>query len=107
MATKIDNEALQVEILNFLDKNGKIEDSANFKFEGKNIDQLVFLGALNSLTSKDMVTYKQIENEKWNVTAEGNEIVETGSHEAKVFNAIPEGEEGISIADLNVSILFN
>lgn len=54
MATKIDNEALQVEILNFLDKNGKIEDSANFKFEGKNIDQLVFLGALNSLTSKDV-----------------------------------------------------
>jgi len=54
MATKIDNEALQVEILNFLDKNGKIDDSTNFKFEGKNIDQLVFLGALNSLTSKDV-----------------------------------------------------
>jgi len=104
MATKIDNEALQVEILNFLDKNGKIDDSTNFKFEGKNIDQLVFLGALNSLTSKDMVTYKQIENEKWNVTDEGNEIVETGSHEAKVFNAIPEGEEGISIADLNAKV---
>jgi len=104
MATKIDNEALQVEILNFLDKNGRIEDSTNFKFEGKNVDQLVFLGALNSLTSKDMVTYKQIENEKWNVTAEGNEIVETGSHEAKVFNAIPEGEEGISIADLNAKV---
>jgi len=51
-----------------------------------------------------MITYKQIENEKWNVTAEGNEIVETGSHEAKVFNAIPEGEEGITIADLTVGI---
>jgi len=104
MATKIDNEALQIEILNFLDKNGKIEDSANFQFEGKNIDQLVFLGALNSLTSKEMVNYKQIENEKWNVTAEGNEIVETGSHEAKVFNAIPEGDEGISIADLTAKV---
>jgi len=54
MATKIDNGALQIEILNFLDKNGKIEDSSNFKFEGKNVDQLVFLGALNSLTSKDV-----------------------------------------------------
>jgi phenylalanyl-tRNA synthetase alpha chain len=104
MATKIDNGALQIEILNFLDKNGKIEDSSNFKFEGKNVDQLVFLGALNSLTSKDMVIYKQIENEKWNVTDEGNEIVETGSHEAKVFNAIPEGEEGISIAELNAKV---
>jgi len=55
MATKIDNEALQIAILNFLDKNGKIEDSANFQFEGKNIDQLVFLGALNSLNSKDVI----------------------------------------------------
>jgi len=56
------------------------------------------------INQKKMITYKQIENEKWNVTAEGNEIVETGSHEAKVFNAIPEGEEGITIADLTVGI---
>ena len=64
MATKIDNEALQIEILNFLEKNGKIEDSANFQFEGKNIDQLVFLGALNSLTSKEVCNIFNIYHNK-------------------------------------------
>ena len=49
-----------------------------------------------------MVDYDIISVEKWTLTNEGKEIVETGSHEARVFNAIPEGAEGIKIDEMMV-----
>jgi phenylalanyl-tRNA synthetase alpha chain len=50
-----------------------------------------------------MVEYKSIEREVWTLTEEGQELAESGSHEARVFDAIPAGEEGITIPDLQVS----
>jgi phenylalanyl-tRNA synthetase alpha chain len=53
-----------------------------------------------------MVDYEAINLESFVLKEEGLEICENGSHAARVFYAIPEGLEGISIADLNVFI-FN
>lgn len=49
-----------------------------------------------------MISFDLKETEKWILTSEGREISLTGSHEAKVYNAIP-AEKGISIDDLTVS----
>ena len=49
-----------------------------------------------------MVKYDTIEDEIWVLTEEGNEIVDKGSHEAKVFEAIPAGKDGIAISELQV-----
>ena len=53
-----------------------------------------------------MIEYDTIEDEIWVLTEEGNEIADKGSHEAKVFEAIPVGEEGISISELQVFMYF-
>lgn len=52
-----------------------------------------------------MVDYKSIEREVWTLTEEGQELAESGSHEARVFDAVPAGEEGITIPDLQVSTI--
>ncbi|KAH8550841.1 tRNA synthetases class II core domain (F)-domain-containing protein [Umbelopsis sp. PMI_123] len=96
---------LQTLVLTTLDKQGVIEDTTNLKTaDGSSIDQLAVLGALNSLRSKDMVEYKSIEREVWTLTEEGQELAESGSHEARVFDAIPAGEEGITIPDLQAKL---
>lgn len=46
------------------------------------------------------MTFETLEDFKYDLTAEGKEIVASGSHEVKVFNAIPAGETGLPIAEL-------
>jgi phenylalanyl-tRNA synthetase alpha chain len=52
-----------------------------------------------------MVDYEILSLEKWILTSEGKEVAETGSHEARVFNAIPEGDAGIKIDEMVVRVL--
>lgn len=47
-----------------------------------------------------MIKYEPIERELWSLTEEGQEIAQNGSHEAKVFNLIPEGDLGIAIEEI-------
>ena len=49
-----------------------------------------------------MIEYKAIEEEIWALTCEGQLILAEGSHEVKVFNFVPEGEEGISVSMIKV-----
>ena len=49
-----------------------------------------------------MIIYNALEREIWTLTTEGKEMANTGSHEAKVFEAIPPGKTGISISELQV-----
>ncbi|KAI8579179.1 hypothetical protein K450DRAFT_243140 [Umbelopsis ramanniana AG] len=96
---------LQTLVLTTLDKQGVIEDTTYLKTaDGSPVDQLAVLGALNSLRSKDMVDYKSIEREVWTLTEEGQELAESGSHEARVFDAVPAGPEGITIPDLQAKL---
>ena len=53
-----------------------------------------------------MVDYEILSVEKWTLTSEGKEVAETGSHEARVYNAIPEGAEGITIDEMVVCFCF-
>lgn len=49
-----------------------------------------------------MVEYETFESESWILTGEGFDIAENGSHEAKVFSLIPPGEDGMTVADIQV-----
>lgn len=48
-----------------------------------------------------VIEAEQHSSKHWELTAEGSDIVEHGSHEARVFNAIPE--EGMPQSQLMVS----
>ena len=58
--------------------------------------------ALDSLKSRQMLAYTQIEREECVLTPEGEGIVRDGSHEAKVFEAVRAAVEGLKIDDLPV-----
>ncbi|XP_015599229.1 phenylalanine--tRNA ligase alpha subunit isoform X2 [Cephus cinctus] len=70
-----------------------------------NQDHQKIIGAIKSLESiGDMITVEQASRKKWELTAEGQHVVEHGSHEAAVYNAIPEN--GISQADIMKSVPY-
>ncbi|KAJ3410688.1 hypothetical protein HDV05_003485 [Chytridiales sp. JEL 0842] len=92
--------SLQDLVLQTLAQAGSIPDTKHLQLNSQPVDQLTVLGTLNALQSREIVAYTTIETEKWVLTAEGNSIVDSGSHEARVFNSIPTGEQGISAADL-------
>lgn len=48
-----------------------------------------------------IISAEQRSSKHWELTTEGQETAEKGSHEARVFNAIPE--EGLAQAELMVS----
>ncbi|MCJ1402057.1 Phenylalanyl-tRNA synthetase, beta subunit, cytoplasmic [Xylographa trunciseda] len=56
--------------------------------------------ALDRLGSREMVLYKTIERDEAILTAEAQGIVEHGSHEAKVFEAVRSAVEGLKVSDL-------
>ncbi|KAG0054538.1 Phenylalanyl-tRNA synthetase, beta subunit, cytoplasmic [Gryganskiella cystojenkinii] len=94
------SEEIQTLILTTLDTQGAIENTDSLKAaNGSAIPYLAVVGVLNSLSSKEMITYTTIEKDQFNLTAEGNEIANSGSHEAKVFNAV-DATNGIAIAEL-------
>ena len=87
-------------ILSVLNQQSEIKDTSVLKLDSQPINQLEILGVLNALSSREVVAYETIVTEKWVLTEEGKSIAETGSHEARVYNAVPP--EGISISELNV-----
>ncbi|KAI0974635.1 phenylalanyl-tRNA synthetase alpha chain [Xylaria arbuscula] len=60
--------------------------------------------ALDRLSSRSMVSYQQIDREIPVLEPEGLLIAEHGSHEARVFEAVRQSLEGLSIADLEKTI---
>lgn len=56
---------------------------------------------LDRLASREMVTYKTLDREVLNLTAEGESIADGGSPEAKVFEAVRSAIEGLKIQDLS------
>jgi phenylalanyl-tRNA synthetase alpha chain len=49
-----------------------------------------------------MIEFTPIDRTFWVLTEEGKQLAKDGSHEARVFEAIPSGEEGLPIAELQV-----
>lgn len=60
--------------------------------------------ALDRLASRSMVTYEQIEKDEPILEPEGEQIVANGSHEARVFEALRQAVEGLSVQDLEKTI---
>ncbi|KAL2100949.1 hypothetical protein ACEWY4_002710 [Coilia grayii] len=55
------------------------------------VDHQVVVGAVKSLQALgDLISAEQRSSKHWELTGEGQETAEKGSHEARVFNAIPE-----------------
>ncbi|KAK1252268.1 hypothetical protein MKX08_003455 [Trichoderma sp. CBMAI-0020] len=60
--------------------------------------------ALDRLSSRSMVVYEQIEKQEAILEPEAEEIVQHGSHEARVFEAVHKALGGLSISDLETAI---
>lgn len=60
--------------------------------------------ALDRLASRSMVIYEQIEKEEPVLEPEAEQIVAHGSHEARVFEALRQAVEGLTVQDLEKTI---
>ncbi|KAF8917916.1 phenylalanine-tRNA ligase [Mucidula mucida] len=96
-------ERLQQLVLDTLDAQSTIKDTRQLILPGasapaaSNDDQIVILGALNSLLSRDMIKYDTHEVFTHSLTPEGALIVKEGSHEARVWNALPVKGQGAPV----------
>ncbi|KAJ1966304.1 Phenylalanyl-tRNA synthetase, beta subunit, cytoplasmic [Dipsacomyces acuminosporus] len=91
------SEELKLAILKNLEANGSIEDT---KSAFANVPSETILGALKSLESQEKINYTTLSTETWTIEAEGQDQLDNGSYEARVYYAVPEGGEGISIDEL-------
>lgn len=60
--------------------------------------------ALDRLASRSMVIYETIDREEPILEAEGQEITANGSHEARVFEALQNAMEGLTMAELEKAV---
>jgi len=93
-------ESLQQLILDTLESFGDISDTRNLIIPGQSSPalshdaQITILGALNSLFSREMIKYTTHETLSHVLTPEGAQCVLEGSHEARVWAALPIKGEG-------------
>mmetsp|Transcript_4363 Transcript_4363/g.5843 ORF Transcript_4363/g.5843 Transcript_4363/m.5843 type:complete len:503 (+) Transcript_4363:49-1557(+) len=97
-----DNLKLEVEtkLLLFLSTNGVIMDSRTLAIEG-GFDHKLVSGAVRSLQSYEMVTSEEITINSWTLSEEAVSFLQSGSAEARCWQAVPT--EGISLADLKAN----
>ncbi|CCF32679.1 tRNA synthetase class II core domain-containing protein [Colletotrichum higginsianum] len=60
--------------------------------------------ALDRLASRSMVIYESIDREEAVLEAEGKQIAEHGSHEARVFEAVRKALEGLTVQELEAAV---
>eukprot|EP01137_Pigoraptor_chileana_P025789 Opistho-2@95805 len=93
----VDADELQQQLINEIDAKETV-DTFNYA-TAHGLDHQAVVGAKNSLTAiKDLLTTEQLEIQDLVLTEEGLDIVNNGSHEAKVYAAVPAG--GILQPDL-------
>ena len=95
----MDSDAIANEVLQAL---SEANDSIISKDAFPSIDFVQIKSATDSLKSRDMVTYKQLDREEVYLTPEAEEIARDGSHEAKVFEAVRQAVDGLKISELPV-----
>lgn len=85
------------QILNYIDQHGKA-DTYELVSEF-NQDHQKIVGAVKSIEAHGEILNSETTSRKiWEVTDEGQYVIEHGSHEACVYNAIPT--QGIPQAEL-------
>ncbi|KAF2852501.1 phenylalanyl-tRNA synthetase-like protein alpha chain [Plenodomus tracheiphilus IPT5] len=86
------NGDLTQQILDLLDTKPTLQTNEDFP----DASQAVIKAALDRLASRSMVTYQSKDEEKVILTAEAEGIVESGSHEIKVWRVVKErGSVGV------------
>ncbi|CAK7239672.1 MAG: Phenylalanyl-tRNA synthetase, beta subunit, cytoplasmic [Sporothrix thermara] len=60
--------------------------------------------ALDRLRSRSMLTYETLERDEYLLEPEGEQIAASGSHEARVFEALRQAVEGLSVAELEKAV---
>ncbi|KAF8341638.1 tRNA synthetases class II core domain (F)-domain-containing protein [Cantharellus anzutake] len=106
------SQELQQLILDTLEKDGEIKDTRTIIIPGESRPastqdaQLVIQGALNSLLSREMITYTTQDFMTYDLTPEGLQLAEEGSHEARVWAALPlTGQgKGLTVKQLQGSV---
>lgn len=86
-------------IVRLLEEDGVIEDTSGIAL-AEGVDQLDVLGVLNSLMSRGVVGYETLTKQEVCLTQEGEQIVDQGSYEARLFKKIPPGLHGIELAEV-------
>nr|ASF90249.1 hypothetical protein SPAR05340 [Bartheletia paradoxa] len=94
-----DPESLQLYLLSIFDesKDGRIADTRTLSFEGANIEYETIKAALYALADRQMVVPTQHDHITYDLTPEGSSLALEGSHEARVYGALPAfvtGPEG-------------
>ncbi|KAF9412586.1 hypothetical protein HW555_008949 [Spodoptera exigua] len=79
---------LNERILHYLDKNDKV-DTIKLASEFEEDHQKI-VGAVKSLEALEMVVSEPTKSTRWELTGEGQQVAELGSHEAVLYNHIPE-----------------
>lgn len=102
MAQPSSNSAgdLPSEVLQALSKSDPISSTEAFP----DIPFKSIKATLDRLASRSMVTYEQVEREEAFLEPEAEIIVTHGSHEARVFEAVRQAVDGLSIQDLEGKI---
>jgi phenylalanyl-tRNA synthetase alpha chain len=91
---------LPSEILHILSKEEPVLSSDAFPSH-KSAD---VKGALDRLASRSMVVYETIDREEAILEPEAVEIEANGSHEARVFEALRNAMEGLTIPELEAAV---
>jgi len=91
---------LTTEVLYALSQNEPVQSTEAFP----NATFAELKAALDRLTSRSMVTYKAIDKDEAILEPEGEQIAEHGSHEARVFEALRQAMEGLTIPELEKAI---
>ncbi|ODV88479.1 hypothetical protein CANCADRAFT_33061 [Tortispora caseinolytica NRRL Y-17796] len=92
---------LQSSILHKLNDLGTIDDSA---LAFPDLEPSQVQAALNSLASRDMVKFQQLEVEQWELTKEAQEIVENGSHEFRLLAEVTKAVGGLKISEVGAKL---
>ncbi|CAK5275487.1 unnamed protein product [Mycena citricolor] len=104
-------EGLQQLILDTLETHGSIADTRSLTIPGQSAPaesqdaQITILGALNSLLSRDMVKFETNEIVSHVLTPEGSQIALNGSHEVRVWNALPVKGQGSPVTAVQLKKL--
>jgi len=91
---------LASDVLRALDKSQPILASEAFP----QVPRADVKGALDKLASRSMVTFETINSDEATLEPEAEEIVAHGSHEARVFEALRQAVEGLTVQELEKAI---
>ena len=95
---------MEGEILSELHAKNLIEDSYEFA-HGRGVEHTALVGHLKSLAMDEYVVLSQLERKQWVLTNEGQEYLQQGTPEYRLFKLIP-ADTGVSKEELSVKLRF-